>query len=838
MTFPPMRRIPDDRASAHAERSLPAVADAIPRRPGNAGAMRWRARLLHLVAVVSLLGWHALAQQARAGDPEPDPYVLETTPPGNGGGGLGIGANLSGYTFRLTQRTQISAVGAQLHQHGSAANTVYIALYRAGTPVSAPSALSDDNLIATALLTVDQPGSTTASAPLSATLDPGWYALAIGTGRHGATAANHAVTLENTGQAHAPHLWGPYSVNAATDAITLQGVALRLFARGQTLPPAPPPTGQFRTAEPWARFANGFWEINASRFFAARFDVSQTLYVNRASGWFHQFNDGQIFAAILRLASPQSPLPTPGTTAFDNAVVATRLIDTSARAEDYAAIFDDVRLTPGAYALVLGSGLYGATGNASPLSLDTDDMTTSVWMWQPGLGWHWQFARIQMTLSGRPPQIEVTPDPLDFGAVALGSDDGHVVTLRNLGDAPLALSTIDLDGADAIQFLFDADLDQCENQTLAAQAECSFTLTYRPTEAGGHAATLRIVSDGVPGTYRAALSGTGLRTYTVTPSAGAHGTIAPDVAQTVPEGGSANFTLAPDPGYRIAGVSGTCGGTLSGDGFTTAPIVADCSVAAGFTRNPNTAPVLGILGNLAYSASSAGGISVPGFAFVASFGEAPWEVEQTVLGYEVEPVSDPAGLLSGDPTLALDGTLSLALSGERGSAQLRARVRDDGGTADGGVDASEWRNFAITVGEGLDVAVRIASAQPSTEPCRHGDYTVVVENIGTVAASGVQVDIPLPASLPTANWTCTPTGAAACPPAGSGAIDHAIDLPRDSGAVYRIAGRFSPRPDPGETFTAYASIAGDVFPDNDIATAPATACLFSDGYEAEEGAER
>ena len=323
-------------------------------------------------------------------------------------------------------------------------------------------------------------------------------------------------------------------------------------------------------------------------------------------------------------------------------------------------------------------------------------------------------------------------------------------------------------------------------------------------------------------------------THTVTPSvSGGHGAISPNAPQPIAHGETASFTLTPDDGYRIADMAGSCGGVLDGLVFATPPVLADCSVVASFARNPNTAPVMDILGNQAQPAGATGVFSVPRFASVVSFGSAPWEVEQSVLGYEIELLADPAELLFGTPTLALDGTLAYVLSGSSGSAQLRARVRDNGGTADGGVDTSDWHVFAITVGKGLDVGVSIPSAEPISNLCRFGDYTVLVENLGTVVANAVQVDIPLPDSLPSANWTCTPVGGATCPPSGSGPIEHSVNLPRNAGVIYRITGLFSPGPEPDDTFIAHAFISGDVFPDNDIATAAATACLFSDGYEGE-----
>uniref|UniRef100_UPI0040563AB2 InlB B-repeat-containing protein n=1 Tax=Candidatus Electronema sp. TaxID=2698783 RepID=UPI0040563AB2 len=74
-----------------------------------------------------------------------------------------------------------------------------------------------------------------------------------------------------------------------------------------------------------------------------------------------------------------------------------------------------------------------------------------------------------------------------------------------------------------------------------------------------------------------------LNTYTVTPSAGAGGTISPSSPQTVSHGAAASFTVTPSAGYRIAKVEG-CGGTLSGSNYATAPVTADCSVTASFTE--------------------------------------------------------------------------------------------------------------------------------------------------------------------------------------------------------------------------------------------------------------
>ncbi len=70
-------------------------------------------------------------------------------------------------------------------------------------------------------------------------------------------------------------------------------------------------------------------------------------------------------------------------------------------------------------------------------------------------------------------------------------------------------------------------------------------------------------------------------TFTVTPSAGPNGSILPATPQTVADGATTSFTINADSGYH-ASVSGTCGGILVGNVYTTAPITADCSVVASF----------------------------------------------------------------------------------------------------------------------------------------------------------------------------------------------------------------------------------------------------------------
>jgi hypothetical protein len=74
-------------------------------------------------------------------------------------------------------------------------------------------------------------------------------------------------------------------------------------------------------------------------------------------------------------------------------------------------------------------------------------------------------------------------------------------------------------------------------------------------------------------------------TFTVTPSAGANGSISPASPQSVNTGTSTQFTVTPNLGFSAV-VTGTCGGNLSGNIYTTNAITSACTVIANFISAP------------------------------------------------------------------------------------------------------------------------------------------------------------------------------------------------------------------------------------------------------------
>ncbi|MDA8962186.1 fibronectin type III domain-containing protein [Congregibacter sp.] len=76
------------------------------------------------------------------------------------------------------------------------------------------------------------------------------------------------------------------------------------------------------------------------------------------------------------------------------------------------------------------------------------------------------------------------------------------------------------------------------------------------------------------------------RSFTVTPDSAGPGQISPAASVEVIEGGTAVFTLTPDATAQLTSVTGSCGGALQDNVFTTSQVSEDCSVVATFEAQP------------------------------------------------------------------------------------------------------------------------------------------------------------------------------------------------------------------------------------------------------------
>jgi hypothetical protein len=109
--------------------------------------------------------------------------------------------------------------------------------------------------------------------------------------------------------------------------------------------------------------------------------------------------------------------------------------------------------------------------------------------------------------------------------------------------------------------------------------------------------------------------------HTVTPSiSGTGGAINPASPVLVPYGLTATFNLTPNGGDLLVSIDGTCGGTLSGNIYTTEPITSNCSVIALFAHRMNKVTMSDNIGGGSITNPASGIANVPyGVAISASF---------------------------------------------------------------------------------------------------------------------------------------------------------------------------------------------------------------------------
>jgi hypothetical protein len=88
------------------------------------------------------------------------------------------------------------------------------------------------------------------------------------------------------------------------------------------------------------------------------------------------------------------------------------------------------------------------------------------------------------------PDIEITPQSIDFGDIDVGGSAMRFVTVRNIGGADLLLGTLQQEGSGA----FEVDSDP-GGATIAPGAELPIIISFVPTQAEGDAGTLTLSSN-------------------------------------------------------------------------------------------------------------------------------------------------------------------------------------------------------------------------------------------------------------------------------------------------------------------------------------------------------
>jgi len=115
-------------------------------------------------------------------------------------------------------------------------------------------------------------------------------------------------------------------------------------------------------------------------------------------------------------------------------------------------------------------------------------------------------ASLPIAGKGTAPKVVFGGASLGFGTVNIGAASAvKTVSLRNEGDAALQISAIGTAGPDNAQF---TQTNDC-GSTLAIEASCTISVTFRPTSEGNKTASVSVASNALSSPDTVALSGTG-----------------------------------------------------------------------------------------------------------------------------------------------------------------------------------------------------------------------------------------------------------------------------------------------------------------------------------------
>ncbi|MFT3917530.1 MAG: OmpA family protein [Anaeromyxobacteraceae bacterium] len=243
-----------------------------------------------------------------------------------------------------------------------------------------------------------------------------------------------------------------------------------------------------------------------------------------------------------------------------------------------------------------------------------------------------------------------------------------------------------------------------------------------------------------------------INTYTITPSAGANGSISPATVQTVDHGSSATFTFTPATGYHVASI------TVDGAGVAVAPsyaftnVTANHSIAVTFALDTFT---------ITASAGANGSIS-PSGAVGVSYGGNPTFTFTPATGYHVATITvDGAAVAVASSyaftnvtanhsiavTFALDTFTITASAGANGSISPSGAV---------GVSYGGTQTFTFTPATGYHVATVTVDGSAVAVPSSYA-FTNVTANHSIVVTFAIDTFTITASAGP--NGSISPSGA-------------------------------------------------------------------------------
>ena len=177
---------------------------------------------------------------------------------------------------------------------------------------------------------------------------------------------------------------------------------------------------------------------------------------------------------------------------------------------------------------------------------------------------------VSLTGTGTAPAVMLSATNLNFSPqLVTTASAAQSVTLTNNGTATLNIACIAVGGANSGDF---SQTNTC-GATLAAAANCSMSVTFKPTATGNRAANVSITDDAAGSPQTVTLTGTGTD-FSIAAASGANCRAGGNctTSATITAGQTATYDLQVSP---VSGFNGNVGLACSG-----APAPATCAVSS------------------------------------------------------------------------------------------------------------------------------------------------------------------------------------------------------------------------------------------------------------------
>ncbi|MEM9304766.1 MAG: hypothetical protein AAGE01_21825 [Pseudomonadota bacterium] len=210
-----------------------------------------------------------------------------------------------------------------------------------------------------------------------------------------------------------------------------------------------------------------------------------------------------------------------------------------------------------------------------------------------------------------------------------------------------------------------------------------------------------------------------------------------------------------------------------------------------------------------------------------------------VAEFIITVADDPNGVVQ-SASASNFGTLMIQTTGNIGTATLEVRLRDDGGTLNGGNDLSDATTILFEVTAVTNLRVTKSNGLDTIRPGALVTYFISVVNESLIDLPEVRVQDEMPPEYRSVFWSCTGFADALCGAiSGVGDIDEIVNLPMNGEVVYTVSGVILG--DPGTLVVNTATATGpegllELTPGDNSATDadPIGVELFKSGFEESE----